>query len=147
MKSRVWDKSLDDLEIVANIVFSSTSTLFFPLFLFSGFLSIRFRSKYHPDEASRRKAEAHSALQNRLNVYMFLIDNGWFDSISLDIERAQPITKILDAGMDNWICLPDLNVIAVLKFKRQLIEHLQLLPYVSQHINGVYVIKALTIFK
>uniref|UniRef100_A0A674E501 Serrate RNA effector molecule homolog (Arabidopsis) n=1 Tax=Salmo trutta TaxID=8032 RepID=A0A674E501_SALTR len=57
-----------------------------------------FRSKYHPDEAGRRKAESHSALQNRLNVYMFLVENGWFDTVSLDIEKAQAIMKVLDAG-------------------------------------------------
>lgn len=96
-------------------MFSSTSALFFPLFLFSGFLSVRFRSKYHPDEASRRKAEAHGALENRLNVYMFLMDNGWFDSVSLDIERAQQITKILDAGMENLICMPVINEMSVIK--------------------------------
>uniref|UniRef100_A0A8C7HNL3 Serrate, RNA effector molecule n=1 Tax=Oncorhynchus kisutch TaxID=8019 RepID=A0A8C7HNL3_ONCKI len=57
-----------------------------------------FRSKYHPDEAGRRKAESHSALQNRLNVYMFLMENSWFDTVSLDIEKAQAIMKVLDAG-------------------------------------------------
>uniref|UniRef100_A0A672QZ27 Serrate RNA effector molecule homolog n=1 Tax=Sinocyclocheilus grahami TaxID=75366 RepID=A0A672QZ27_SINGR len=58
-----------------------------------------FRTKYHPDEAGRRKAEAHSALQNRLNVYMYLMDNNSFESISLDIEHAPQITKILDAAV------------------------------------------------
>ncbi|KAL4659945.1 hypothetical protein GN956_G221 [Arapaima gigas] len=58
-----------------------------------------FRSKYHPDEAGRRKAEAHAALQNRLGVFMFLIENGWFDNISLDIERAPAIIKVLDAAV------------------------------------------------
>uniref|UniRef100_A0AAY5KMW8 Serrate RNA effector molecule homolog n=1 Tax=Esox lucius TaxID=8010 RepID=A0AAY5KMW8_ESOLU len=58
-----------------------------------------FRSKYHPDETGRRKAEAHSALQNRLNVYMFLLENGWFDNVSLDMERAQAIIKVLDAAV------------------------------------------------
>uniref|UniRef100_A0A9J8D9N8 Serrate RNA effector molecule homolog (Arabidopsis) n=1 Tax=Cyprinus carpio carpio TaxID=630221 RepID=A0A9J8D9N8_CYPCA len=58
-----------------------------------------FRSKYHPDEAGRRKAEAHSALQNRLNVYMYLMDNNWFEPVSLDIEHAPQITKILDAAV------------------------------------------------
>uniref|UniRef100_A0A4W5LS82 Serrate RNA effector molecule homolog (Arabidopsis) n=1 Tax=Hucho hucho TaxID=62062 RepID=A0A4W5LS82_9TELE len=58
-----------------------------------------FRYKYHPDEAGRRKAESHSALQNRLNVYMFLMENGWFDTVSLDIEKAQAIMKVLDAAV------------------------------------------------
>ncbi|XP_048853737.1 serrate RNA effector molecule homolog isoform X2 [Brienomyrus brachyistius] len=58
-----------------------------------------FRSKYHPDEAGRRKADAHSALQNRLSVFMYLLEGGWFDNVSLDIERAPAIIKILDAAV------------------------------------------------
>lgn len=58
----------------------------------------RFRSKYHPDEASRLKAEAQGALHNRVNVFMFLIENGWFDNVSLDIEQTPAIIKVLDAG-------------------------------------------------
>ncbi|KAL2094919.1 hypothetical protein ACEWY4_009638 [Coilia grayii] len=58
-----------------------------------------FRSKYHPDEAGRRKAEAHGALENRLGVYMYLMDNSWYENVSLDIERAQAIIKILDAAV------------------------------------------------
>uniref|UniRef100_A0A8B9HHZ8 Serrate RNA effector molecule homolog (Arabidopsis) n=1 Tax=Astyanax mexicanus TaxID=7994 RepID=A0A8B9HHZ8_ASTMX len=57
-----------------------------------------FRSKYHPDESSKRKADAHAALQNRLNVFMDLMENSWFDSVSMDIDRAPQILKILDAG-------------------------------------------------
>lgn len=80
------------------LFFSSPNTPFVPLSPF--YLPVRFRSKYHPDEAGRRKAEAHSALQNRLNVYMFLMDNNWFETVSLDIEHAPQITKILDAGKE-----------------------------------------------
>uniref|UniRef100_A0AAR2KND2 Arsenite-resistance protein 2 n=1 Tax=Pygocentrus nattereri TaxID=42514 RepID=A0AAR2KND2_PYGNA len=58
-----------------------------------------FRSKYHPDEAGKRKAEAHAALQNRLNVFMYQMENGWFDGISMDIDRAPQILKILDAAV------------------------------------------------
>ncbi|XP_041865205.1 serrate RNA effector molecule homolog isoform X2 [Melanotaenia boesemani] len=58
-----------------------------------------FRSKYHPDEASRLKAEALSSLHNRLNVFMFLMENGWFDNISLDIEQTPAIIKVLDAAV------------------------------------------------
>lgn len=58
-----------------------------------------FRSRYHPDEASRLKAEAQCALNNRLNVFMFLLENGWFDGISLDIEHSLNIMKVLDAAV------------------------------------------------
>ncbi|XP_074467457.1 serrate RNA effector molecule homolog isoform X1 [Sebastes fasciatus] len=58
-----------------------------------------FRSKYHPDEANRLKAEAQTALHNRLNVFMFLKENGWFDTVSLDIEQTTVIIKVLDAAV------------------------------------------------
>uniref|UniRef100_A0A8C7ZRA8 Serrate RNA effector molecule homolog (Arabidopsis) n=1 Tax=Oryzias sinensis TaxID=183150 RepID=A0A8C7ZRA8_9TELE len=58
-----------------------------------------FRSKYHPDEASRLKAEARSALHNRLNVFTFLMENGWFDHVSLDIEQSPVIIRVLDAAV------------------------------------------------
>lgn len=58
----------------------------------------RFKSKYHPDEASRLRAEAQSGLHNRLNVFMFLMENSWFDNVSLDIEQTPAIIKVLDAG-------------------------------------------------
>ncbi len=31
---------------------------------------------------------------------MFLMDNNWFETVSLDIEHATQITKILDAGKE-----------------------------------------------
>ncbi|XP_053908712.1 serrate RNA effector molecule homolog isoform X2 [Cuculus canorus] len=58
-----------------------------------------FRSKYHPDEAGRRKQEAQAALRNRLNVFLYLSDNGWFDNLLLDIDRAPAIVKTLDAAV------------------------------------------------
>ena len=76
-----------------------------PLSLGCPYPQRRFRSKYHPDEAGRRRAEAHSALQNRLNVYTFLMENGWFDNVSLDIDRGPAIVKVLDAGRGAlWRC-------------------------------------------
>uniref|UniRef100_A0A6J0U415 Serrate RNA effector molecule homolog n=1 Tax=Pogona vitticeps TaxID=103695 RepID=A0A6J0U415_9SAUR len=58
-----------------------------------------FRSKYHPDEAGRRKQESHNALQNRLNVFLYLMDNGWFENLQLDIDKANTIIKVLDAAV------------------------------------------------
>nr|XP_042702924.1 serrate RNA effector molecule homolog [Chrysemys picta bellii] len=58
-----------------------------------------FRSKYHPDEAGKRKQEAHGALQNRLSVFLYLMDNGWFESLQLDIDKANAIVKMLDAAV------------------------------------------------
>lgn len=62
------------------------------------FLS-RFRSKYHPDEVGKRRQEARGALQNRLKVFLSLMESGWFDNLLLDIDKADAIVKMLDAGM------------------------------------------------
>ncbi|KAL7982942.1 hypothetical protein Chor_013548 [Crotalus horridus] len=58
-----------------------------------------FRSKYHPEEAGRRKQEAQNALQNRLNVFLYLMDNGWCEGLQLDIDKANAIIKVLDAAV------------------------------------------------
>uniref|UniRef100_A0A3P8WKP2 Serrate RNA effector molecule homolog (Arabidopsis) n=1 Tax=Cynoglossus semilaevis TaxID=244447 RepID=A0A3P8WKP2_CYNSE len=58
-----------------------------------------FRSKYHPDLTSRLQAEAQTSLFNRLKVFLFLTENGWFDNILMDIEQAPAIIKILDAAV------------------------------------------------
>ncbi|XP_039580853.1 serrate RNA effector molecule homolog, partial [Passer montanus] len=59
----------------------------------------RFRSKYHPDEAGRRQQEAQAALRNRLGVFLYLWEHGWFDNLLLDIDRAPQIIKTLDAAV------------------------------------------------
>lgn len=57
-----------------------------------------FRSKYHPDDITARKAESLAALQTRLAVFLFLLDNSWLDHVSLDMEHEATIVKLLDAG-------------------------------------------------
>ncbi|XP_050163613.1 serrate RNA effector molecule homolog, partial [Myiozetetes cayanensis] len=59
----------------------------------------RFRSKYHPDEAGRRRQEAQAALRNRLGVFLYLSEHGWFENLLLDIDRAPQIVKTLDAAV------------------------------------------------
>ncbi|XP_074555090.1 serrate RNA effector molecule homolog isoform X2 [Halichoeres trimaculatus] len=58
-----------------------------------------FRSKYHPDDIKAKKAESLSALKTRLGVFLFLLDNNWFDGVSLDMEHAPAIIKLLDAAV------------------------------------------------
>ncbi|XP_053115455.1 serrate RNA effector molecule homolog isoform X2 [Hemicordylus capensis] len=58
-----------------------------------------FRSKYHPDEAGRRKQDAHNALQNRLRVFLYLMENSWLENLQLDIDKASAIIKVLDAAV------------------------------------------------
>lgn len=59
-----------------------------------------FRSKYHPDDIKAKKAESLGALKTRLGVFLFLLDNNWFDNVSLDMEHAPAIIKLLDAGKE-----------------------------------------------
>ncbi|XP_074479775.1 serrate RNA effector molecule homolog isoform X2 [Sebastes fasciatus] len=58
-----------------------------------------FRSKYHPDDITARKAESLAALKTRLGVFLFLLDNNWLDNMSLDMEHAPAIIKLLDAAV------------------------------------------------
>lgn len=70
----------------------------------------RFRTKYHPDETSRLKAEAQSALQNRMNVFTFLMENSWFDNVSLEIDQTPAIIRVLDAGEASIIIIADVEL-------------------------------------
>lgn len=47
----------------------------------------------------KRRQEARGALQNRLRVFLSLMESGWFDNLLLDIDKADAIVKMLDAGM------------------------------------------------
>lgn len=62
-----------------------------------------FRSKYHPDDITARRAESLAALKTRLGVFLFLLDNNWLDNVSLDMEHAPGIIKLLDAGRDRTL--------------------------------------------
>lgn len=57
-----------------------------------------FRSKYHPDDITAKRAESLAALKTRLGVFLFLLDSNWMDNVSLDMEHAPAIIKLLDAG-------------------------------------------------
>ncbi|MEQ2219043.1 hypothetical protein XENOCAPTIV_011777 [Xenoophorus captivus] len=58
-----------------------------------------FRSKYHPDDITARKAESLAALKTRQVVFMFLLDNNWLDNVSLDMEHESALIKLLDAAV------------------------------------------------
>ncbi|MEQ2189585.1 hypothetical protein GOODEAATRI_026745 [Goodea atripinnis] len=60
-----------------------------------------FRSKYHPDDITARKAESLAALKTRQVVFMFLLDNNWLDNVSLDMEHESALIKLLDAAGRN----------------------------------------------
>ena len=58
----------------------------------------RFRMKYHPEDMVSRRAESQAALKSRMGVFLFLLENGWLDNMSLDMDHAPKIIKLLDAG-------------------------------------------------
>lgn len=68
-----------------------------------------FRSKYHPDDISSRKAESLAALKTRLSVFLFLLENNWLDNVSLGMDHAPAIIKLLDAGRVKAICSTTTN--------------------------------------
>lgn len=63
-----------------------------------------FRSKYHPDDITARRAESLAALKTRLGVFLFLLDSDWLDNVSLDMGHAPAIIKLLDAGRGGPSC-------------------------------------------
>ncbi|OCT90916.1 hypothetical protein XELAEV_18019533mg [Xenopus laevis] len=58
-----------------------------------------FRSKYHPDEVGKHKQESRASLHNRLNAFMFLMENSWLNEVQLDIAQSTAIIKVLDAAV------------------------------------------------
>uniref|UniRef100_A0A1A8IT41 Serrate RNA effector molecule homolog (Arabidopsis) n=4 Tax=Nothobranchius TaxID=28779 RepID=A0A1A8IT41_NOTKU len=58
-----------------------------------------FRSKYHPDDITAKRAESQAALETRLAVFLFLLDNNWLDDVLLDMDHGPAIVKLLDAAV------------------------------------------------
>ncbi|XP_076354996.1 arsenic resistance protein 2 isoform X4 [Tachypleus tridentatus] len=56
-----------------------------------------FKSKYHPEEWGKRRADQLSALKRRLDVFKELFQKGWVDAVSIDVEKSDQIIRLLDA--------------------------------------------------
>ncbi|XP_064473605.1 serrate RNA effector molecule homolog isoform X5 [Ornithodoros turicata] len=56
-----------------------------------------FKSKYHPEECGKRKAEQAAGLSRRLDVFLRLQEAGWIDAVSIDVEKSDKIVRLLDA--------------------------------------------------
>lgn len=56
-----------------------------------------FKSKYHPEECGKRKAEQAAGLNRRLDAFLRLQEAGWIDSVSIDVEKCDKIVRLLDA--------------------------------------------------
>ncbi|KAI0238154.1 Serrate RNA effector molecule-like protein, partial [Lamellibrachia satsuma] len=58
-----------------------------------------FRSKYHPEECVQRREEARAALKRRNNVFSKIVELGYLDGVSLDIDHSDVLVKLLDAAV------------------------------------------------
>ncbi|KAH9388249.1 hypothetical protein TYRP_009461 [Tyrophagus putrescentiae] len=56
-----------------------------------------FRVKYFPDEIAKRKERQGATNARRLAVFMKLHEDKWFDGISLDVDQADAIVRVMDA--------------------------------------------------
>jgi SERRATE/Ars2, N-terminal domain len=63
-----------------------------------GFLLLRFRSKYHPDEHDKGQEEARSTLKHRCKVFMKLCELGRVGEVVVDIDHSTELVRLLDAG-------------------------------------------------
>ncbi|RWS29686.1 Serrate RNA effector molecule-like protein [Leptotrombidium deliense] len=67
--------------------------------VFLSYVTSRFKSRYHPEECGKRKAEMSASLSNRLQVFLDLFSSGLIDSVSIDVEKSEQITRLLDAAV------------------------------------------------
>lgn len=61
--------------------------------------SIRFKVKYHPQDSASRQEELLAGVNNRLQSFLFLLENKWLENIMLDIDKAEEVMRVLDAGI------------------------------------------------
>ncbi|KAK3089966.1 hypothetical protein FSP39_008080 [Pinctada imbricata] len=58
-----------------------------------------FKTKYHPEECSKRQEEVTAALQKRCNVFLGLLESDRIEYVSVDFERTEDLVKLLDAAV------------------------------------------------
>lgn len=56
-----------------------------------------FKSKYHPEECGKRRADQVAALKKRLDVFLELLEKEAIDAVSIDVEKSDQIVHLLDA--------------------------------------------------
>lgn len=54
--------------------------------------------KYHPKYAAERQRELQKAMRKRLAVFLELMNSGRAENVSLDINNAEAVVKLLDAS-------------------------------------------------
>ena len=57
----------------------------------------RFKLKYHPEDAAKRKEEQRTALNSRVEVFSKFLKQDKFDNVSVDNDQSDSIVKLLDS--------------------------------------------------
>jgi hypothetical protein len=56
-----------------------------------------FKSRYHPDESSKRKDEYRSGIKRRLTIFMELYEKGYLENVCVDMDNYESLKKFLCA--------------------------------------------------
>jgi len=56
-----------------------------------------FKQRYHPDENIRRRNEQNRFILNRMEVFLDLMNNGWLNDVSVEVDCSKELTRYLDA--------------------------------------------------
>ena len=66
--------------------------------LFLLLLILRFKEKYHPDEADKRYVDQCASIHWRADIFKKLVEYESFQAIDLDLDNESEIIKVLDSG-------------------------------------------------
>ena len=89
----VWMHVCMHMCICVCVAVQMDACIYFTLVSFS-----RLINKYHPKYVTSREEAQQSSLQSRIQAFLFLLESGRFDSISLWTECLDAIVKTMDTG-------------------------------------------------
>lgn len=75
--------------------------------------------KYHPEEGRAKREEHRTNIQNRLEVFMSFMNSGRFNDISLVVDKAESIIRLMDSVVVKFEGGTDADIEAI---KNELIE-------------------------
>merc|ERR1719189_1454550 len=70
---------------------------FFAILLLIQLILFRFKLKYHPEDATKRKEDCKAALEKRIDVFIKFMDEMKFNPISIDGDHSDSLVKLLDS--------------------------------------------------
>merc|ERR1719189_2037003 len=70
---------------------------FFAILLLIQLILFRFKLKYHPEDATKRKEDCKAALEKRIDVFIKFMDEMKFNQISIDGDHSDSLVKLLDS--------------------------------------------------